>query len=119
MESGILFGLTAALFGEITLEQGRVQQSNFPSYEMVRLAQTPEIEVHIVNSGVEHLGGIGEVGTPPVAPAVLTRAVASIPAAAHVLAVDSTRAADSIPARVVVLAPALVVGPAPQTSTTS
>jgi isoquinoline 1-oxidoreductase beta subunit len=37
---------------------------------MVRLAQTPEIEVHIVNSGVEHLGGIGEVGTPPVAPAV-------------------------------------------------
>jgi isoquinoline 1-oxidoreductase beta subunit len=70
MESGILFGLTAALFGEITLEQGRVQQSNFPSYEMVRLAQTPEIEVHIVNSGVEHLGGIGEVGTPPVAPAV-------------------------------------------------
>jgi len=70
MESGILFGLTAALFGEITLEQGRVQQSNFPSYEMVRLAQTPEIEVHIVNSGVEHLGGIGEPGTPPVAPAV-------------------------------------------------
>ena len=65
-----LFERFRALFGEITLEQGRVQQSNFPSYEMVRLAQTPEIEVHIVNSGVEHLGGIGEVGTPPVAPAV-------------------------------------------------
>ena len=70
MESGIVFGLTAALFGEITLEKGRVQQSNFPSYEMLRLAQTPEIEVHIVDSGVEHLGGIGEPGTPPVAPAV-------------------------------------------------
>lgn len=70
MESGIVFGLTAALFGEITLQKGRVQQSNFPSYDMLRLAQTPEIEVHIVESGVEHLGGIGEPGTPPVAPAV-------------------------------------------------
>jgi isoquinoline 1-oxidoreductase subunit beta len=70
MESGIVFGLTAALFGEITLQNGRVEQSNFPTYEMVRLAQTPEIEVHIVESGVEHLGGIGEPGTPPVAPAV-------------------------------------------------
>ncbi len=70
MESGIVFGLTAALFGEITLEKGRVRQSNFPSYEMLRLAQMPEIEVHIVDSGVEHLGGIGEPGTPPVAPAV-------------------------------------------------
>ncbi len=70
MESGIVFGLTAALFGEITLARGRVEQSNFPGYEMVRLAQTPEIEVHIVESGIEHLGGIGEPGTPPVAPAV-------------------------------------------------
>ena len=70
MESGIVFGLTAALFGEITLQKGRVEQSNYPSYDMVRLAQTPEIEVHIVDSGFEHLGGIGEPGTPPVAPAV-------------------------------------------------
>ena len=57
-------------FGEITLARGRVEQSNFPSYEMVRLQQMPEIEVHIVESGIEHLGGIGEPGTPPVAPAV-------------------------------------------------
>jgi isoquinoline 1-oxidoreductase beta subunit len=70
MESGIVFGLTAALFGEITVAQGRVQQSNFPSYDMVRLARTPEIEVHIVNSGIEHLAGVGEPGVPPVAPAV-------------------------------------------------
>jgi isoquinoline 1-oxidoreductase beta subunit len=70
MTSGIVFGLSAALFGEITVEKGRVMQSNFPAYDMVRLAQTPEIEVHIVDSGVEHLGGIGEPGTPPVAPAV-------------------------------------------------
>ena len=70
MESSIIFGLTAALHGEITVRDGRVEQSNFPSYEMVRLASTPQIEVHIVNSGLEHLGGIGEPGTPPIAPAV-------------------------------------------------
>jgi len=70
MESGIVYGLTAALHGEITVRNGRVEQSNFPDYEMVRLADTPEIEVHIVNSGIEHLGGVGEPGTPPVAPAV-------------------------------------------------
>ena len=70
MESGIVYGLSAALHGEITVRNGRVEQSNFPDYEMVRLADSPEIEVHIVNSGVEHLGGVGEPGTPPVAPAV-------------------------------------------------
>jgi isoquinoline 1-oxidoreductase beta subunit len=70
MESGIVFGLTAALFGAITLARGRVEQSNFPSYEMVRLQHMPEVEVHIVESGIERLGGIGEPGTPPVAPAV-------------------------------------------------
>ncbi len=70
MESAIVFGLSAALHGEITLKNGRVEQSNFYNYDMVRLADTPVIEVHIVNSGIEHLGGIGEPGTPPVAPAV-------------------------------------------------
>jgi isoquinoline 1-oxidoreductase beta subunit len=70
MESGIVFGLTAALHGEITLKNGRVEQSNFPSYEMVRMATCPAIETHIVESGWEHLGGVGEPGTPPIAPAV-------------------------------------------------
>ena len=70
VESGVIFGLTAALYGEITVKNGRVEQGNYPGYEMVRLAQTPEIEVHIVESGIEHLGGVGEPGTPPVAPAV-------------------------------------------------
>jgi len=70
MESAIVFGLTAALHGEITVKDGRVQQSNFPDYPMVLLANTPQIEVHIVASGIEHLGGVGEPGTPPVAPAV-------------------------------------------------
>ncbi len=70
MESGILFGLSAALHGEITLKAGRVEQANFPSYGMVRMADCPAIEVHIVESGWEHLGGVGETGTPPIAPAV-------------------------------------------------
>jgi isoquinoline 1-oxidoreductase beta subunit len=70
MESGIMFGLTAALHGEITIQSGRVQQSNFSDYPLVLLANTPDIEVHIVNSGFQHLGGVGEPGTPPVAPAV-------------------------------------------------
>jgi len=69
MESGIIFGLSAALYGEITLEKGRVVQENFPDYDMVRLAQAPEIETHIVESGAP-LGGAGEPGTPPIAPAV-------------------------------------------------
>jgi len=69
MESGIVFGLTAALYGEITLEGGRVVQSNFDSYEMLKLAQMPAVDVHIVESGAE-IGGIGEPGTPPIAPAV-------------------------------------------------
>jgi isoquinoline 1-oxidoreductase subunit beta len=70
MESGIIYGLSAALHGEITLKQGRVEQANFYNYDAVRLANTPKIEVHIVNSGIEHLGGVGEPGTPPIAPAV-------------------------------------------------
>lgn len=70
MEGAIVFGLSAALHGEITVRNGRVEQGNFPDYDMVRLADTPQIEVHIVNSGIEHLGGVGEPGTPPVAPAV-------------------------------------------------
>ena len=70
MEGGIIFALSAALHGEITVKDGRVEQGNFPRYDMVRLAETPVIEVHIVNSGVDHLGGVGEPGTPPLAPAV-------------------------------------------------
>ena len=69
MESGIVYGLTAALFGEITLGDGRVEQGNFDGYEMLRLAQMPEIAVRIVESDAA-LGGIGEPSTPPIAPAV-------------------------------------------------
>jgi isoquinoline 1-oxidoreductase beta subunit len=69
VESGIIFGLTAALYGEITIENGRVAQNNFPDYEMVKLADSPEIDVHVVESG-EAMGGLGEPATPPIAAAV-------------------------------------------------
>jgi isoquinoline 1-oxidoreductase beta subunit len=69
MESGIVYGLSAALFGRITLKEGRVQQSNFHDYRVVRINETPAIEVHIVPSS-EKSGGAGEPGTPPIAPAV-------------------------------------------------
>jgi isoquinoline 1-oxidoreductase beta subunit len=69
MQSGIVYGLTAALWGEITIDSGRVRQSNFHDYPMVRMAEMPTIEVHIVPSGDEQ-GGVGEPATPPIAPAV-------------------------------------------------
>ena len=69
MESAIIFGLTAALHGELTLENGRVQQSNFHDYPVLRMDETPEIEVHIVKSS-EPPTGAGEPGVPPIAPAV-------------------------------------------------
>jgi isoquinoline 1-oxidoreductase beta subunit len=69
MESGINYGLTAALYGEITFANGRVEQSNFHDYQILRMNEAPEIEVRIINSG-EAMGGAGEPGTPPIAPAV-------------------------------------------------
>ena len=69
MESGVVFGLTAALYGEITIEAGAVKQKNFPDYEMLRMADAPVVETHIVPSA-EAPTGVGEPGTPPVAPAV-------------------------------------------------
>ncbi|HKP84636.1 MAG TPA: xanthine dehydrogenase family protein molybdopterin-binding subunit [Blastocatellia bacterium] len=69
MESAVVFGLTAALKGEITVEKGRIQQSNFHDYRMLRINEMPKVEVYIVPSR-ENFGGIGEPGVPPVAPAV-------------------------------------------------
>jgi isoquinoline 1-oxidoreductase beta subunit len=69
MEGGVIFGLTAALKDEITLEGGRVQQRNFHDYPMLRINESPEIEVYIVPS-TENPTGVGEPGVPPVAPAV-------------------------------------------------
>lgn len=70
MESAINYGLTAALYGEITFTDGRVDQSNFHDYQILRLHEAPRIHVTILNSG-ERMGGAGEPGTPPIAPAVV------------------------------------------------
>jgi isoquinoline 1-oxidoreductase beta subunit len=67
--SAVAFGLTAALHGEITLKDGRVQQSNFHDYPILRLNEMPRVEVHVVPS-TEASGGAGEPGVPPIAPAV-------------------------------------------------
>ena len=69
MEGGIVYGLSAALFGEVKFVKGRAQVSNFDNYPLLTLRQTPRVETLIINSG-EAIGGIGEVATPPVAPAL-------------------------------------------------
>ncbi len=70
MESGIVFGLSALLYGEINIEKGAVREGNFNDYRMLSLAECPEIRVTIVEGGPP-LGGVGEPGVPPLAPAVV------------------------------------------------
>src|SRR5262249_30599747 len=69
MESGIVFGLSAALYGKIDISGGGAVQGNFDTYPVVRMAEMPEIETHIVATG-DPWGGVGEPGTPPIAAAV-------------------------------------------------
>jgi len=69
MESGIVFGLSAALYGAITFQNGRVQQNNFNDYPILRMNEMPTVEVFITPSK-EPPGGVGEPGVPPIAPAV-------------------------------------------------
>ena len=69
IQSGIIFGATAALYGEITLKNGRVEQTNFDTYQMLRINEAPVIEVHIVKSA-EPPGGMGETGTSAIVPAI-------------------------------------------------
>ena len=69
MESAVVFGLSAALLGEITIDKGRVEQSNFNNYPVLRISQAPRVETHIIESQA-HPEGVGEPGTPPIAPAV-------------------------------------------------
>ena len=73
MESGIVFGLSGALYGEVTIKDGRVEQTNFGDYRVLRINETPRIEVHLVKS-MQAPGGIGEPGTSCVMPA-LTNAI--------------------------------------------
>ena len=69
LQGGLIFGLTAALYGKITIDKGRVQQSNFNDYRMLRINETPQIEVHLIKSG-EAPGGIGETGATAAPPAL-------------------------------------------------
>ena len=76
MEGGIVFGLSAALHDEITFKNGRVEQSNFNDYPMLRMEEMPVVEVYIVDSE-KAPGGVGEPGVPPIAPAVCNAIFAS------------------------------------------
>ena len=69
IQGGVVYGLSAALYGEITLDAGRVVQGNFDTYRVVHLPESPPVEVHIVPSS-DPIGGTGEPGVPPIAPAV-------------------------------------------------
>ena len=76
MQGGIMYGLTAALYGEITLKDGRVEQGNFDTYQILRIDEAPKVEVHIVPSDAAP-GGIGEPGTATIAPAVVNAVFAA------------------------------------------
>jgi isoquinoline 1-oxidoreductase beta subunit len=90
IESGVIYGLTAALYDEITVKDGAIEQGNFDSYRMVRLADSPKIETHLALSGGTKWGGIGEPGTPPVAPALCNAIFAATGKRVRMLPVKNT-----------------------------
>jgi isoquinoline 1-oxidoreductase beta subunit len=87
LQGGLVFGLTAALWGEITVENGRVQQSNFNDYRMLRIDEVPKIEVHVIKSG-ENPGGIGETGVAAGPPALRNAIYAATGVALRRLPID-------------------------------
>ena len=70
VSGGLIFGLSATLLGEVTLKDGQIQQSNFDDFPILTMVETPDIEVHLIDSQ-ESPTGIGETGVPPIAPAVV------------------------------------------------
>jgi isoquinoline 1-oxidoreductase beta subunit len=93
LEGGLIFGLTAALYGEIAIDKGRVRQSNFHDYRMLRIDQAPKIEVHVIKSG-EAPGGIGETGTTAGPPALRNAIYAATGVALRRLPIDRTLIAE-------------------------
>ncbi len=89
IESAVIFGITAALHGEITLKDGRVEQTNFDTYQMLRMNEAPAIEVHIVQSS-EPPGGMGEAGTSAIVPAVVNAIFAATGKRLRKLPVDGS-----------------------------
>jgi isoquinoline 1-oxidoreductase beta subunit len=94
MESGIIFGITAALFGEITIKDGRVEQGNFDDYRMLHINETPSIDVHLVKSA-EAPGGVGEPGTSAVIPAVTNAIFAATGTRVRKLPIDGAQLKSS------------------------
>jgi isoquinoline 1-oxidoreductase subunit beta len=94
LQGGLIFGLTAALYGEITIERGRVRQSNFNDYRMLRIDEVPPIEVHVVKSG-EEPGGIGETGATAGPPALRNAIYAATGVALRRLPIDRAALATS------------------------
>jgi isoquinoline 1-oxidoreductase subunit beta len=92
MEGGIGFGLGAALFGAITLKDGRVEQDNFNSYRVLRMNEMPKVEVHIVPSTAPPTG-VGEPGVAPVGPAVANAIFAATGRRNHILPFPTSGAA--------------------------
>jgi len=88
IQSGIIFGATAALYGEITLKNGRVEQTNFDSYQMIRMNEAPSIEVYVVKSS-EPPGGMGETGTSAIVPAIANAIYAATGKRLRKMPVDS------------------------------
>ncbi len=89
IQSAIIFGVTAALYGEITLKDGRVEQTNFDTYQVLRMNEAPAIEVHIVQS-LEPPGGMGEAGTSAIVPAVTNAIFAATGKRLRKLPIDTT-----------------------------
>jgi isoquinoline 1-oxidoreductase subunit beta len=94
LQGGLVFGLTAALYGEITIKKGRVEQSNFHDYRMLRINQVPKIEVHLIKSG-ESPGGVGETGTTAGPPALRNAIFAATGVALKRLPIDRNAIAAS------------------------
>jgi isoquinoline 1-oxidoreductase beta subunit len=97
LEGGLIFGLTAALYGEVTIAGGRVQQSNFNDYRMLRIDEVPPIEVHLIQSG-EAPGGIGETGVTAGPPALRNALFAATGIALRRLPIDRDVLAGRTPA---------------------
>jgi len=89
IQGAIIFGITAALYGEITLKDGRVQQTNFDTYQILRMNEAPAIEVHIVQNS-EPPGGVGEPGTSAIIPAVTNAIFAATGKRLRKMPVDTT-----------------------------
>jgi isoquinoline 1-oxidoreductase beta subunit len=95
LQSGVIFGVTAALYGEITLKNGRVEQTNFDTYQMLRLNEAPTIDVHLIKS-TEPPGGMGEAGTSCIVPAIANAVFAATGKRLRKMPIDTSALIDRV-----------------------